>query len=369
VTRRGPRPLSVHLPLAFACWFSAGAKYGTGVPPEALERAARKRAGLFLDGIERYRAHPYRRDVEDPPALLGLGQMRLLDYRPAPGGMPVLAVPSLVNRAHVLDLSARRSLMRFLAARGFAPFLVDWGEPVPGSEERGFDVSAYVEHRLLPAAKSVEAETGRMPALLGYCMGGLLALAAARELAPPGLALLAAPWDFSAGGIGDLARAYAAGFSGFEPMGVLPVDALQLLFAALDPLLAARKFTGFAKLAPDSPEAEDFVALEDWLNDGVPLSLPVAREALEHWYLENRTSSGSWGVMGRPVIPEEIECPALVLTPQSDRIVPEASAAALAESLPNAKRQSPPLGHIGMVVSRKAPELVWEPLAAWLAGL
>ncbi|HEX4192056.1 MAG TPA: alpha/beta hydrolase, partial [Stellaceae bacterium] len=60
----------------------------------ALDGELTRRAALFLDGVERYRRHPYRRALEDPPLLWQEGTTRLLDYRPR-GGPPVLVVPSL----------------------------------------------------------------------------------------------------------------------------------------------------------------------------------------------------------------------------------------------------------------------------------
>ncbi len=45
------------------------------------------------------------------------GSTRLLDYRPA-GGAPLLVVPSLINRAYILDLAPGRSLLRHLAEAG-----------------------------------------------------------------------------------------------------------------------------------------------------------------------------------------------------------------------------------------------------------
>src|SRR3546814_5935604 len=41
---------------------------------------------------------------------------------------PVLVVPSLINRAYVLDLTAERSLLRWLAAHGLRPLLLDRSE-------------------------------------------------------------------------------------------------------------------------------------------------------------------------------------------------------------------------------------------------
>src|SRR3546814_15568197 len=62
----------------------------------------------------------------------------------------------------------------------------------------------------------------------------------------------------------------------------LEVDVLQGFFWALDPFTALKKFTQFATLAPDSDAARRFVAMEDWLNDGVPFwpeHYPTTRSA------------------------------------------------------------------------------------------
>src|SRR3546814_17470322 len=96
------------------------------------------------------------------------------------GGIPVLVVPSLFNRGYILDLSAGRSFLRWLADQGFRPFLVDWDSP--GEAERRFDLTDYVAGRLEAALNVVlDATGGRPVAVLGYCMGGLLALALAQR--------------------------------------------------------------------------------------------------------------------------------------------------------------------------------------------
>ena len=55
-------------------------------------------------------------------------------------------VPSLVNRAYVLDLAPGRSMLRWLAERGIRPVLLDWGWP--GAAERSFTLTDYVAGRL-----------------------------------------------------------------------------------------------------------------------------------------------------------------------------------------------------------------------------
>jgi polyhydroxyalkanoate synthase len=139
-----------------------------------------------------------------------------------------------------------------------------------------------------------------------------------------------------------------------------------MLFTGLDPQTAVRKFLAFARLDPASPRAETFVALEDWLNDGVPLAAGVARECLYGWYGANATVAGTWRIAGRPVDPGQVRLPALSVVPANDRIVPPGSSLALAEALARSETLRPPLGHIGMVASSRAREHAWEPLLAWL---
>jgi polyhydroxyalkanoate synthase subunit PhaC len=319
--RRGPRPLPLHLMLGAGRGMLA---IGAMTPPGAwpswsdawpISKAARREAGrirerlaaghhapeafraavlrrllredrALLAGIAAYRRHPYARDLPDPPSLWAEGGSRLLDFGAAgAAGPPVVFVPSLVNRAYVLDLAPGASMLRWLAGQGVRPVLLDWGWP--GEAERAFTLTDYVAGRLERALMAL----GQPVVLVGYCMGGLLALAAAlrRPDLVSALGLLATPWDFCASPE-EVARGAAAAalLPGLEPIlaatGTLPVDVIQTLFAGLDPWGIPRKFRAFARLDPASPRAEQFVALEDWLNDGVPLAAPVAREALGGWY-------------------------------------------------------------------------------------
>jgi polyhydroxyalkanoate synthase len=405
--RLGPRPLELHLGAAMWTWLSSrGAlpllmsgslpwrpellpaatelrRNLDAVAPDAfaraLDREIRHRLERYLAGVERYRRHPYRRNLVAPPAIWTDGTTRLLDFgatgaAPAKGrgrAAPIaLFVPSLVNRGYILDLAEGNSFLRWLAAHGLRPLLVDWGRP--GEIERGFDLGDYIAGRL-ERALDVAISLARGPVgLVGYCMGGNLALALAhrRPRDVRALALLATPWDFHADRP-ELARAIAASsvplLALADRLGELSTDILQALFYLLDPYLAPRKFLRFAEFEPGSARERAFVALEDWLNDGVPLPARVARECLIGWYGENTPGNGTWRVAGEIVDPREIACPTLILVPSQDRIVPPASADALARLIPGAERLQPNLGHIGMMVSAGAEAAAWRPLADWLA--
>ena len=147
----------------------------------------------------------------------------------------------------------------------------------------------------------------------------------------------------------------------------LPIDLLQVLFALLDPWGVADKYRAFARLAQTARAAELFVALEDWLNDGVPLAAPVARECLG---AVRREHSGArrWRIAGMPVDPAAVRLPTFVAVPARDRIVP-----------PEAPVRSPadPRGGAASAGGRayrhggrrRAERVLWRPLRDWLHGL
>jgi len=335
----------------------------TGAPGTPTPDAA------LIAGIAAYRRHPWHRQMHDPPSIWTEGASRLLDYGPA-DGVPLLVVPSLVNRAYVLDLLPDHSMLRYLASTGLRPLLLDWG--YPGETEKGFSLSDYIAGRLERALSHVVANTGGAKvALAGYCMGGLMAVALA-ERRPDfisRLALLATPWDFWAAGQRQ-ARDLAALLPVLEPAllagGALPVDALQLLFTLLDPGGVGAKYRDFGRQDQNSPRATMFVAMEDWLNDGIPLPAAVARETLGGWYGANAPAAGTWRILGLPVTPASLRVPCFVAAPGRDKIVPPESARALADLIQGAELHMPSAGHIGMVAGSKAKRVLWDRLAAWL---
>ncbi|WP_373083859.1 alpha/beta fold hydrolase [Sneathiella sp.] len=398
--RLGPRPLALHLGLATTT--VAGSLAGLPLPhheplpwsddvteqarematklkkygsTELIRALAAQGSGMMqemIEGIQKYHQHPYRRKPPLRPVIWQRGSSSLVNCGPdLPGHSPVLfIVPSLVNRAYILDLMPGRSLVDYLAEKGIRPLLLDWG--APGAEEKDFFLSDYIRDRILPALDFTSQAYPETPLhLAGYCMGGTLAVAAAerRQAVLTSFIALAAPWDFHAE-LADQTRLllgqremWSNVLTGF---GELPVDLLQALFTSLDPNLGLRKFRMFSKMEGESERATEFVALEDWLNDGFPLVKGVTEDCFDKWYGRNETGRNCWEVAGEPVCPANVNIPSLVAVPKTDKIVPRPSALALASSLPNAKVITPPSGHIGMVTSRHAKEGLWRELADWI---
>jgi len=246
---------------------------------------------------------------------------------------------------------------------------LDWGRP--GPSERDFTLADYINGRLEQALDQAASLANAPVGLVGYCMGGnlTLPLALRRPQAIAAAGFLATPWDFHAEqGLPEQLLPLA--MTMLEPVlrgaGELPIDCLQAFFAALNPNLAGIKFRKFLQMNQDSHAAEDFVALEDWLNDGVPLVAQVAQECLADWYGKNTPGQGKWRLRGHLIDPSDLSIPTLVASPRRDRIVRPGSSRALAQSIPGAYAFEPPSGHIGMMVGGNSRQGLWEPLEAWL---
>ena len=365
-------PVRAQLPPDFS------ASEATALSQEITQEALR-RFGTFLDGIRAYQNAPMRRDMgDDILAIWQKGTTRLLDYGREGQGEIILVVPSLINRFEILDLDEERSFLRFLAEQGYRPLVLDWD--IPGVEEGQFTLADYVEKRLEPALDVAFALMGgRKVHVLGYCMGGLLALAlAARQKQRLStLTLMATPWDFANCSISGVPPAHT--FMGqlflqqsrlalacLSEIDVLHPSFLQAVFAGFQPLPVLQKFMHFAATGLPDERVRRFVLTEDWLNNGVPLSLPVAQECLELWYAQNVLAQTKWDVGGTIVDPALLDLPCCLMIPQEDKVVPPESAKALAKALPNAHLIEPPTGHLGLMVSDRVRENVWEPFISWL---
>jgi len=317
-----------------------------------------ERMKAALEGLRRYQEAPRNAGMALKPAIAEADGAALRDY----GGIgpPTLFVPSLINPPSVLDLSADKSLLRRLAERGHRVLLLDWGKP--DRARQGLSVSGHVEDILLPLIKALDEP----PVLVGYCLGGTMALAAAALAPVRGVATIAAPWRFS--GFPDEARTklaalWAAARPATEALGLLPMEVLQSAFWSLDPARTVAKFEAFASLPEGSGRARDFVMLEDWANDGPPLAGAAARELFEDMFAADRPGGGQWRVGGTAVDPAALRVPLLDIVSTVDRIVPAATAHGRGERL------ELDLGHVGMIVGTRGPAALWDPLDRWLSQL
>jgi len=253
-------------------------------------------------------------------------------------GPPAVLIPSLINPPRILDLDEQVSLTAAIAGMGRRALLLDWGA---AGDRALLTVAGHVEELLLPLLR----EIGEAPALVGYCLGGTMAIAAANLTACERVATLAAPWNFSKypeRSRAALQQMWNHSEPAAQVLGALPMEVLQAAFWSLDPARTVRKFAEFGRLDQGSDDARRFVSLEDWANQGEPLPYPAAKELIEDLFGADRSGSGQWCVAGKAVT-DAIGAPVLHLLAAHDRIAPAVTA-------PRGEQIPIPAGHVGMIV-------------------
>ncbi|TZG29660.1 alpha/beta hydrolase [Sphingomonas montanisoli] len=318
--------------------------------PERLRNA--------LEGLKTYQQAERPIRGQSGTIAASAGRATLRDFGGT--GRPVIFVPSLINGSEILDLAPHNSLMQWLADEGLRPLLLDWGTPEP--DERDLTIGGHVETLLLPLIDAVGPDT----AIAGYCLGGTMALAAAALRPVSGVALIAAPWDFSgfpADSRTNLGELWEKARPTSEGLGLLPLEVLQQAFWGLDPARTVEKFVRFGRLDPDAALEGDFIAVEDWANAGAPLTMAAARELMETLMAGNASGEGRWEVGGRMIRAETLQMPILNVASTTDRITPAATA------WRGGTRIELVEGHVGMIVGRRAKASLWPRLRDWLSQL
>ncbi len=337
---------------------------------EALN-AAQKRLVDFFKGLVTYHTYPLIQERDEKPILWQQGTTRVLDYadQNCDAKKPViLFIPSLINKAYILDLTEERSILKYMAKEGFHPMLADWQEP--GKEEYDFGIEDYVE-RLETAITDIKRKTNKRVVLAGYCMGGLMALALTQIMKNniDGLILLATPWDFHSKDTERL-KLYPEHSEIISQMisatPLMHKHLVQTIFYSLHPFSVHDKFRNFAALDVTSKEAEEFVHIENWLNDGVALTRKVALECLIDWVQHNLSMKNEWQTKNKKIKPSTIKIPTFIAIPQNDKIVPPLCAEPLVQMIKGSTVIRPETGHIGMVVGKKSKKQLWQPLVKWL---
>jgi polyhydroxyalkanoate synthase len=175
------------------------------------------------------------------------------------------------------------------------------------------------------------------------------------------------PWDFSPSIVKNrhLINTVASFvLNELEKSQKLSGDFLNALFHLMNPLDALKKFQAFPSLSLQ--QQENFIALEDWVNDCVDLSPKVAKECFIDWYRDNKLAE-SGKISGLSLEPASFTLPVFCVVPKNDKIVPAPSALSLAHLFPHKIILEPPLGHVGMITAQKARELVWKPFLEWVS--
>lgn len=335
---------------------------------EALARISLEQTAEYIQNMQACLGEGFTHRPTPSKIIWQRGNATLHDYAPhARNKTVVLCIPSLINKSYILDLAPDASLIRFLKDQGLRPLMLDWGEP--SEAEENFDCADYIQAYALSALAHVREHHDGPIVLLGYCMGGVFALAMAQlaAISVDGLILLATPWDFASADtpvvlVNPASQATMRQL--FQAHDTVPPWVIQSLFFWMNPFASLQKMQKFSGLSDD--EKRRFAAIEHWANDAISITGNIAEECFVGWPQENLLATHRFHVGRTWIDPERIKCEALIITALRDKIVPMGCARPLAKALRRATHIAPDTGHVGMVAGTRAPDITWQPMLHWL---
>jgi len=340
-------------------------------------KEAEKARGKFNKAIELALIDPPDVEVGATPheVIFTENKLKLLHYHPVGKKtypVPLIMIFALVNRPYILDLKPGRSVVEVLLSKGIDVYLIDWGSP--GDEDKNLGLNHYVNRYIKKVINKVKSDSGSDEvSVLGYCMGGTMSAmyAALHPDDIKNLVLMTAGIDFKVDGTlnlwGDKPNFNVDKF--IEAYGNVPPEFLQSGFLFMKPIQnLVSKYVNFYENVDNEAFVENFLAMEKWLNDNIPVAGEVFREFVKYLYQENQLVEGKLMINGKRVDLKDITCSVMNLIAEHDHLVPPASSLIFEELISSKDKKTIvyPSGHIGLSVSSKSLKGLWPEVADWL---
>jgi len=347
---------------------------------ERLARVEANRALLrFVNGIDWL--------IRDPKTVVGRTPYDTIYHRDKlsvrhyhAGGVrprypvPVLLVPPLMVKPFIFDLYPGRSMVEFLIKRGFAVYLVDFGEP--DDADAYVTLDNYVLDWIPHACRSVKRDAGSTGlSLLGYCMGGLFALshvATNHDASVRNIVSIGAPVDANKMGLfawmAQLAGAQAETL--VRRIGNVPGGLSSAVFRLLTPM---KNVTRYADLFMNMWNAEyvnGFDAMNQWVSQFIDYPQEAFVQFQRDFVRHNKLVKGQMTFGGKIADLRRVHAALLVFAGSTDQIAPAPAVQAILDAVGSTDKtfRLVPGGHMGIFSGAAAPERVWEPTADWLAA-
>lgn len=334
---------------------------------------------LLDDGLMRLRYYPPL--TEDHIAV---GDQELAVARDE-HAVPLLLVPPLAAGTMIFDLLPQRSLVRYLRARGFAVYLVDWGDP--DADDVHLGLRDYCTEKLPAAVAALRAHAGTQEAsLLGYCMGGLFCLIYSGWAQDPdirNIVTIASPVDYNEIGMaGELLQRLrlptrlVRRFTDFRVHNIdpkylrVPGFAASLAFKLSNPGGTLAAYIDLLMNLGDREYVVEHVTTAAWFNRMHDYPGGIVQDFIVRVGLDNALARGEIALgEDRSSLLRRLDCSLLAVAGAADRIVPEAAARHVLDVVASGDKhfRVAPGGHAGVFGGARAPETTWRWAADWLA--
>jgi polyhydroxyalkanoate synthase subunit PhaC len=298
--------------------------------------------------------------------------------------IPLLLVPPLGVTSDTYDLLPHRSLVRYMAARGFKVYLLDWGRPA--RRHAKLRLADYADRMMNEAIEAVLAHSGSAQvSLMGWCMGGLLSLmqAGLRESDPriAHIVTVASPIDARGGGaVGGVGKALntpaklIGKFTAFRVHQIspelmhMPGWVTTLAFKLTDPVGSVTTYWDLLMGLWDRQFVETHTTTADYLNNMLVYPAGVVQDMLVKVTVKNSLVQGEISLGKKIARFAHITAPIYVFAGATDALVAPETAEVLLDLVGSKDKrfEIAPGGHMGVILGEQAARNVWSQSANWL---
>lgn len=297
---------------------------------------------------------------------------------------PIVLVPPLGVFAWIFDLMADRSMVKYFLAQGFDVYLIDWG--APGPDDQDLSLENYVLDWFPKAMTAIREHSGEEEvSLMGYCMGGLLALlylATFRDAKVRNLVTIASPVDmYKMGFAGPIYKVMRRPIWAFGKMtGIkitemenklfhVPGRRLSVMFKMTNPIGTVSSYIELVRNLGDDEYVSRYMTMNEWFTNMPDYPGATVQELIRKMGLYNRMAKGRIRIGTREANFGDIRANLLAFAGDNDKIVSISAAEAVMGVVSSTDKtfEIVPGGHAGVFTGGKAAHTTWAISKNWLA--
>ncbi|MBZ2189348.1 alpha/beta fold hydrolase [Alcanivorax sp. JB21] len=300
--------------------------------------------------------------------------------------IPLVLVTPLAANTLLYDLFEDRSLVRYLRARGFEVYLIDWGRP--RRRHDAWTLETYFADWLPKLLAEVRQHSGSQKlALHGWSFGALFsycytALGDDPDIAA--LSLIGAPGDYHANGaLGVQYQRLSRQLRGLKRrtgrhVHQLPAALLRspgwvnaLSFKAVTPVSTLKGYLDLLRNLDDRQYVSNHATNAAFLDDMFAYPGAVIQDIVRHLWTDNCVARGRLPMRHQRGDLASVSTPVLLITGRQDTIVTADCSLALRQQMPAAAITHHVVkgGHMGILGGSNAPVDNWPVVADWLANI
>lgn len=305
-----------------------------------------------------------------------------VSVRHDPFAVPLVLVAPLAVNMLIYDLFPDRSLVRYLRARGFELYLIDWGRPVRRHDS--LRLADYYAGMMPVLLEKVRQHSGKKKlSLHGWSFGGLFSLCYAALGDPDieNLALIGAPLDYHRNGaLGRQYQFLSRQAQQLEKHTGLRVHRTSkswwrspgwmnsLMFKLTNPVGSVQGYIDLLKNLHDREYVKAHATQGAFLDDMVAYPGGVVQDIIQFLWVDN--------VLAGDRLPEPdsergfaaVQANLLLVTGRNDPIVTEQCSLPILGLVRSEDKTHlrVPGGHMAILGGSGAPKAIWPQVADWL---